>query len=152
MGSSILLIEDQPENKKLIVYLLEKAGHHVRTTGTGEEGLEIALGQAFDLIICDIHLPGIDGYEVAHRLKLNPQWRQAPLIAVTALAMVGDRDKVLRSGFEGYLSKPITPQTFTRQIESFLSSTRSGASDTPGTPDAGNIQQRPQPGPGSEQQ
>ena len=127
--ANILLIEDHRENQKLIVYLLEQFGHRVRATDTGEQGLEAALGEEFDLIICDIHLPGIDGYEVARRLKSNLRWRPVPLIAVTALAMVGDRDKVLMSGFEGYLSKPITPQTFTQQIESFLTSTESTRSN-----------------------
>lgn len=120
MTAKILLIEDHPENQKLIVYLLEKFGHQVRTADTGEDGLVIALSETFDLIICDIHLPGIDGYEVASCLKSNRQWHPVPLVAVTALAMVGDRDKVLTSGFEGYLSKPITPRTFTQSIETFL--------------------------------
>lgn len=121
MTANFLVIEDYPENRKLIVYLLEQVGHRVRTAETGEEGLELALSEAFDLIICDIHLPGIDGYEFANRLKSNPLWHKVPLVAVTALAMVGDRDKVLMSGFDVYLSKPITPQSFTRQIESLLS-------------------------------
>ncbi len=120
MMAKIMLIEDHPENRKLIVYLLEKSGYLVRTANTGEAGLEIALSESFDLIICDVHLPGIDGCEVAHRLKTNPLWRKIPLIAVTALAMVGDRDKLLLSGFDGYLSKPICPQIFIQQIESFL--------------------------------
>jgi two-component system cell cycle response regulator len=120
MAAMILLIEDHPDNKKLIAYLLEKFGHHVRTASTGEEGLEIALRETFDLIICDIDLPEIDGYDVACRLKSDPLWHKVPLIAVTALAMVGDRDKVLNSGFDGYIAKPIVPQTFTQEIESFL--------------------------------
>lgn len=120
MAAKILLIEDHPANRKLAVYLLVRFGHQVRTADTGEEGLEIALGETFDLIICDIHLPGIDGCEVAYRLKTNPLWRKVPLIAVTASAMVGDRDKLLMSGFDGYLSKPICPQIFAQQIESFL--------------------------------
>jgi CheY-like chemotaxis protein len=125
MAARILLIEDHPDNRTLIVYLLEFFGHQVETAENGEEGVEKALKEIFDLIICDIHLPGIDGYEVANRLKSNSLWRPVPLIAVTALAMVGDRDKVLKSGFEGHLSKPITPHLFTRQIESFLPATQS---------------------------
>ena len=120
MAAKILLIDDHPENTKLAVYLLESAKHEVRTAETGEEGLKLALSESFELIICDIHLPGIDGYEVAMRLKANPQWKKVPLIAVTALAMVGDREKVLTAGFNGYLSKPIVPRTFTQQIESYL--------------------------------
>lgn len=120
MAATILLIEDQPDNKQLIVCLLESSGHRVRTASTGEAGVKLARDEMFDLIICDIHLPGIDGYEVARRLKSDSQWHQVPLVAVTALAMVGDRDKVLGNGFDGYLSKPISPRTFVHQIESFL--------------------------------
>lgn len=129
MTANFLVIEDHPENRRLIVYLLEQFGHRVRTAATGEEGLEIALSETFDLIICDIHLPGMDGYELASRLKKNPHWHRVPLIAVTALAMAGDCDKVLRAGFDVYLSKPITPHTFTRQIESFLPNTTSQSSN-----------------------
>lgn len=120
MRAKVLLIDDHHENQKLVVYLLETLGHHVQTASTGEAGVSMACQDSFDLIISDIHLPGIDGYEVARQLKRNPQWHRAPLIAVTAMAMVGDRDKVLASGFEGYLSKPITPRTFGQQIEAFL--------------------------------
>ena len=120
MTSKILLIDDHPENTKLAVYLLEHAMHEVRTADTGEDGIRMALSEDFDLIVCDIHLPGIDGYEVAAQLKANPQWKKVPLIAVTALAMVGDRERVLLAGFDGYLSKPIMPRTFKQQIESFL--------------------------------
>jgi len=123
MPAKILLIDDNPENRKLVVYLLTDLGFKVRTAETGEAGLTLALSEIFDLIICDIHLPGIDGYGVAGQLKANSQWHQVPLIALTALAMVGDRDKILRSGFEGYLSKPISPRTFAQQIEGFLPKT-----------------------------
>ena len=120
MAAKILLIEDHVENEKLISYLLEKFGHQVRRAETGETGLELALSQSFDLIICDIDLPGIDGCELARLLNSNPLWHKVPLIAVTALAMVGDRDRLLTCGFDGYLAKPISPRTFTQQIESFL--------------------------------
>ena len=103
-----------------MVYLLEKFGHDVRTANTGEEGLGMALTEMFDLVICDIQLPGIDGCEVTRRLKSNSLWRRVPLIAVTALAMVGDRERLLSCGFDGYLSKPISPKIFTQQIESYL--------------------------------
>jgi two-component system cell cycle response regulator len=122
LSAKFLLIEDHPDNRKLMVYLLEKFGHDVRTADTGEEGLVMAMTELFDLVICDIELPGIDGCEVTRRLKSNSQWRRVPLIAVTALAMVGDRERILRCGFDGYLSKPISPKSFTKQIESYLQS------------------------------
>src|SRR5205807_9611902 len=73
-----------------------------------------------DLIVCDVQLPDMDGYEVARWLKSDPGLRTVPLVAVTALAMVGDRDRILAAGFDGYLAKPINPETFVRQMEVFL--------------------------------
>lgn len=83
-------------------------------------GVELAQGGTPDLIVCDIHLPKMDGYEVARQVKGNPVTSSIPLVAVTALAMVGDRDKVLAAGFDGYLAKPIVPKRFVEQLESYL--------------------------------
>jgi len=123
LSAKFLVIEDHPDNRKLMVYLLKKFGHDVRTADTGEEGVGMAIAEMFDLVICDVQLPGIDGCEVTRRLKSNFLWYRVPLIAVTALAMVGDREKLLKCGFDGYLSKPISPKSFTQQIESFLPQT-----------------------------
>ena len=139
MSAKLLLIEDHPDNRKLMVYLLEKFGHEVRTAHTGEEGLAIALTEMFDLVICDIQLPGIDGCEVARRLKLSPQWRRVPLIAVTALAMVGDRERLLKCGFDAYISKPIAPTTFRQQIESFLPQIEPQSDESQRDPDSRRI-------------
>jgi two-component system cell cycle response regulator len=116
----ILVIEDNPANLELMTYLLTAFGHTSLSAITGEEGLERARRESPDLIVCDIHLPVKDGYEVARRLKKHAALRAIPLVAVTALAMVGDRDRVLSAGFDGYISKPIDPETFVRQVESFL--------------------------------
>ena len=116
----ILVIEDSPTNLELMVYLLEAFGHEPLTAADGEVGLNAVKHEAPDLIICDIHLPKVDGYEVARRLKSHPALREIPLIAVTALAMMGDRDKVLHAGFDGYIPKPITPESFVARVESYL--------------------------------
>lgn len=116
----ILVIEDNATNLELMTYLLQAFGHTPLSAGDGETGLEIARREIPDLIICDVQMPGIDGYEVARRLKSDPALRAIPLVAVTALAMVGDRDKVLAAGFDGYIAKPIDPETFVRQAEAFL--------------------------------
>ncbi|MFO0938367.1 MAG: response regulator [Gemmataceae bacterium] len=116
----ILLIEDNSANLELMSYLLRAFGYNVKTATDGGIGLEAARGESFDLIVCDIQMPVLDGYEVARRLKADPARRSAPLLAVTALAMVGDRDKVLSAGFDGYVAKPIDPETFVRQVEAFL--------------------------------
>jgi CheY-like chemotaxis protein len=115
----ILIIEDNPTNRQLMAYLLRAFGHTVAEASDGETGLTQA-AEAPDLILCDIHLPGIDGYQVAAHLKSSPELRVVPLVAVTALAMVGDRDRVMDAGFNGYLTKPIEPETFVQQVEGFL--------------------------------
>jgi len=122
MKARILVIEDNPANLALMTYLLTAFQHSVVTTCDGVEGLEIAQRELPDLIICDIHLPKIDGYEVARQLKqsASPSLRAIPLVGVTALAMPGDRDKVLAAGFDGYIAKPIEPQTFVQQCEAFI--------------------------------
>ena len=122
MGTRILVIEDNPANMELVRYVLEAFGYTVSAAVDGESGLELARAEPPDLVICDLQLPGIDGIEVAKRLKAQPALARVPLIAVTAYAMVGDRERVLAAGFDGYISKPIDPQTFAPQIAAFLKS------------------------------
>jgi len=120
MALRILIIEDNAANLELMTYLLSAFGHTVITAADGGQGIEAARRERPDLIICDIQMPVMDGYEVARWLKSDVELRKTPLIAVTALAMVGDRDLVLAAGFDSYLTKPIVPETFVGQIESFL--------------------------------
>jgi two-component system cell cycle response regulator len=120
MSARILVIEDNLTNLDLMTYLLTAFGHVPLPAHDGEEGLYAAAHEHPDLIICDLQLPGMDGYEVARWLKGHPELHAIPLVAVTALAMVGDRDRVLAAGFDGYIAKPITPETFVEQIERFL--------------------------------
>lgn len=120
MPARILIIEDNPANLELMTYLLRAFGHVSLTTSNGEQGLAVARRENPDLIVCDIQLPGIDGHAVARAAKAEQALRAIPLVAVTAFAMVGDRDKVLASGFDGYISKPIDPETFLTHIEAFL--------------------------------
>jgi two-component system, cell cycle response regulator len=119
MPARLLVIEDNAANLELMTYLLNAFGHATETARDGEEGLAKARGSQFDLVICDIQLPTLDGFEVARALKGSPGGAP-PLVAVTAFAQVGDREKLLASGFEGYISKPIVPEAFVRQIEAFL--------------------------------
>jgi two-component system cell cycle response regulator len=120
----ILVIEDNPTNLELMSYLLKAFGHEVLTAADGEEGLEVVRQSLPDLIICDVQLPKLDGFGVAAQLKSHPTLRSIPLLAVTALAMVGDRDKLLAAGFDGYLSKPIDPEAFVPDVEVYLPSTQ----------------------------
>lgn len=120
MSTRILIVENHPDSQKLMAYLLEKSGYQVLLADTGEEGIELAQHENFDLILCDICMSGTDGYEVARRLKAESKCCRTPLVAVTALTRPGDRDQVLAAGFDGYVSKAIAPQLFIRQIQGFL--------------------------------
>jgi two-component system cell cycle response regulator len=120
----ILVIEDNPTNLELMSYLLKAYGHEVLTAVDGEAGHEIVRRSLPELILCDVQLPKVNGFGVAAQLKSHPALRSIPLLAVTALAMVGDRDKLLAAGFDGYLSKPIDPETFVSTVVSFLSAER----------------------------
>jgi CheY-like chemotaxis protein len=119
----ILIIEDNPTNLQLMVYLLQAFGHTPLEALDGETGLELIRRESPELVLCDIHLPSLDGFGVARDLKSHPALRNIPLVAVTALAMVGDRDRILSAGFDGYITKPISPETFVAQVEAFLPST-----------------------------
>lgn len=114
------MIEDNSTNLELMTYLLQAFGHTTLTASDGEAGVELALSALPDLILCDLAMPRLDGYGVARRLKAEPGLRGVPLVAVTASAMVGDRDKVLAAGFDGYVSKPIDPETFVAEVEGYL--------------------------------
>jgi CheY-like chemotaxis protein len=120
MRARILVIEDNPANLELMRYLLESFGHTVLTAADGEIGVEMVRKERPDLVLCDVQLPKLDGIGVARAVRGDPQLHDVPLIAVTAFAMVGDRDKMLQAGFDGYLPKPITPETFLNDIETFL--------------------------------
>ena len=122
MSARILIIEDNPANMELMSYLLQAFGHTVLSVYNGEEGVETARRELPDLIICDVHLPKLDGYGVLEQLKhkSGDALRRIPVIAVTALAMVGDRQKLLAAGFDGYLGKPIEPELFVSQVEKYI--------------------------------
>jgi two-component system cell cycle response regulator len=101
-------------------YLLRASGHTIIAARDGEKGLALACSERPDLILCDIQLPGIGGMEIARRFRGDPANGAVPVLAVTALAMVGDRETIMAAGFDGYFTKPITPDTFIQQVEAFL--------------------------------
>ena len=121
MGARILIIEDNVPSLELMTYLLKAFGHKPVAARDGAEGLRAARLQTPALILCDLHLPTVDGYEVVRSVKDDAVLRAIPIIAVTASAMPGDRDRVVAAGFDGYISKPIVPETFVSQVEAFLS-------------------------------
>ena len=121
MKRSILLIEDNEQNRYLVGFLLESRDYVVSTAPDGPKGIEMAGKNNYDMILLDIQLPEMDGYAVAAALRNDPRTRDVPIVAVTSYAMVGDREKALASGCNGYIEKPINPETFISQIERFLS-------------------------------
>jgi two-component system cell cycle response regulator len=120
LGARVFIIENNQENLELMTYLLIAFGHSVLTAQDGLRGLETAVTEIPDLVVCDLQLPDVDGFEIACRLRSTAGTCSIPLVAVTALAMVGDRDRVLTAGFDGYLTKPLDPETFVSQLESYL--------------------------------
>ena len=120
MTARILVIEDNDENLELMTYLLQAFGHTTLTARDGVEGLDLARRQTPDLILCDLQMPRLDGFGVARALRQDAQFARIPLVAVTAFAMRDDRERVLASGFDGYVTKPIVPEEFVGQVEAFL--------------------------------
>lgn len=120
MSARVLVIEDNPTNLDLMSYMLEAIGHTVLAAATAEDGIRMALEEGPDLILCDIHLPDRNGMEVARVLRPHPRLHGVPFVAVTALAMVGDRERILGSGFDGYIAKPIEPEQFIPVLHAFL--------------------------------
>lgn len=120
MGARVLVIEDNPINLELMTYLLDAWGYRTLTATDGDEGIVLARRERPDLIVCDVQMPGTDGYGVARVLKADEALRRIPLIAVTAFAMVGDREKCLAAGFDGHFAKPIEPATFMAALQQFV--------------------------------
>ncbi len=117
----ILIIEDNEQNLYLTTFLLEKEDYEVVQARDGQQGLELAVSENPDLILLDIQLPVMDGYEVARRLKQAGETKAIPVVAVTSYAMAGDRETILAAGCEGYIEKPIDPDSFVKQVRRFLS-------------------------------
>jgi two-component system cell cycle response regulator DivK len=116
----VLIIEDTPANMKLAVYLLESAGHAVLSATNAETGLALARRDLPDLILMDIHLPGMDGLEAAAVLKQDAATRDIPVIALTALAMKGDEERIRGAGCDGYIAKPVRYRDFLATVAAQL--------------------------------
>ena len=120
MSAKILLAEDNAANRYLETFLLEKAGYTVIHASNGAEALRLALADRPDLVLMDVQMPEMDGYESARRMHAEPRLADTPIVAVTSFAMTRDREKALQLGFAGYIEKPIQPQTFAAEISQFL--------------------------------
>ena len=119
MTRRILVIEDQEDNRRILHDLLVSAGYEPIEAGTGEEAPALAQAQHPDLILMDIQLPGIDGYEATRRIKADSALRSIPVIAVTSYALSGDEVKASEAGCDGYVTKPFSPRALLAKIREY---------------------------------
>ena len=117
---TILVIEDNSQNMYLTRFLLEAHGYTVAEANNGRSGIEAASALRPDLILLDIQLPEMNGYEVARAIKSNEALANIPIVAVTSYAMAGDRQLGIEAGCAGYIEKPINPDTFVAEVEEHL--------------------------------
>jgi CheY-like chemotaxis protein len=116
----VLVVDDNPANLDLMLYLLRSFGHKAEGKTDATAAIASARSGNFELVLADILIPGMDGYEFARSLKADARLTSTPLVAVTALAMPVDRERADEAGFDGYITKPIDPRTFVSQVEAFL--------------------------------
>ena len=121
-GELILVVEDNDKNMKLVRDVLGFNGYQIAEATTAEEGIEIARDRHPALILMDIELPGMDGIAALQRLREDPSTRGIPAIAITASAMSGDRQKILKAGFDGYQPKPLRVREFVEEVRRILQS------------------------------
>ena len=107
LGKRVLIVEDNEKNMKLVRDVLQATGYSTLEATTGEEAVELALSQSPALVLMDVQLPGIDGVEALERMRQNERTASIPVLALTAQAMSGDRERFLEAGFDGYLAKPV---------------------------------------------
>lgn len=116
----ILLVEDVEDNRVLARFLLEAHGHQIIEAKNGAEAIALTEIHRPMLVLMDLSLPEVDGWEATRQIKCQPHLAHIPIVAVTAHAMAGDRDRVLAAGFVGYIAKPIDVSTFAEQVSAFL--------------------------------
>ncbi len=120
MSKRILIIEDQEDNRAILRDLLSQAGYELIEAVDGEEGVELAQSERPDLILMDIQLPLIDGYEATRRIKAKPELKSIPIIAVTSYALSGDEAKARAAGCDGYVTKPFSPRDLLAKVRAYL--------------------------------
>jgi two-component system cell cycle response regulator DivK len=121
MRKRILVVEDQEDNRRIVRDLLSSVGYEVIEAVSGEDGVRMAATHTPDLILMDIQLPGLDGYEATQHIKANAALRHIPIIAVTSYALSGDDARAFESGCDAYVSKPYSPRALLAKIREFLS-------------------------------
>ena len=135
MCAHILIVEDNPPSRELIAYLLHSRGYTTQAAATGTHAERIAHAARPDLILVDLQLPDFDGYQLLRRLRGGRRHCDTLIVAVTALAMVGERERAIRAGFDDYVAKPINPRTFPDAVRTWLTTTATGRGGGPRAPD-----------------
>ena len=116
----VLVVEDNENNMYLMRFILQKSGHMVLEARDGQHGVEMAIKEKPDLILMDMQLPVMDGYDATKNIRAEKNCEHIPIIAITSYAMVGDREKTIVAGCTAYIEKPINPETFLQEIETYL--------------------------------
>lgn len=120
MSKRILVVEDQADNRRIVRDLLTRHGYEIIEAMNGEEGVTLAEAQHPDLILMDIQLPVIDGYEATRRIRANPTLQHIPIIAVTSYALSGDDRKAIAAGCDAYIAKPFRPRALLAMVREYL--------------------------------
>ena len=126
-GELILIVEDHEKNRKLVRDVLQAKGYRTLETETAEEGIQVARESSPALILMDIQLPGLDGYEATRRIKGNPALRHIPIIVVTSYALSGDDVKAFEAGCDAYVTKPFVPRELLAKVREYLGKAEAGA-------------------------
>jgi two-component system cell cycle response regulator DivK len=120
MNKCVLIVEDQEDNRKILRDLLSNAGYDLIEAANGEEGVALAMSRRPNLVLMDIQLPVMDGYEATRRIKNNPELRSIPIIAVTSYALSGDEAKARAAGCDAYVTKPFSPRQLLAKVREYL--------------------------------
>lgn len=130
MAKRILVVEDNPNSKRLICYTLEQEGYQVLNASNGVEGLRMAREENLDLLVLDVMLPGLDGFELCHRLRTDPQTARLPILMLSAKAQDADVSVGLRMGADDYLTKPADPAEIVKRVAKLLAKRSNAHSET----------------------
>jgi two-component system cell cycle response regulator DivK len=126
MSKCILVVEDQPDNRRILRDMLGNAGYELIEAESGEEALKAVETHRPDLILMDIQLPIMDGYEATRRIRLNAELKSIPIIAVTSYALAGDEAKALAAGCTAYITKPFSPRALLAKVQEHLTVVTNG--------------------------
>jgi two-component system cell cycle response regulator DivK len=120
VSKCILVVEDQEDNRQILRDLLGNAGYELTEAENGEDAITAVAKKRPDLILMEIQLPIMDGYEATRRIRSNPDMNSVPIIAVTSYALAGDEEKALEAGCDGYISKPYSPRELLTKVRTYL--------------------------------